>query len=537
MYTILLVDDDITFRAKFKSMLDWEKEGYAICAEAGNGKAAIEIMGEVKPDMVITDISMPVVNGIELIDYVTEMYSDTPIIALSAYNDFDFVRASLKKGASDYLLKNQLGQRNLLEVLNGMVKEMPVKKTGYVRKSLGREASIQEFVFVLLSGGISSRESLYDWLGEMKLQRLEKNVAVVVAELDNNEEYLKRLNADEYHKFIYSVKSIMQESVDSDLDFLITIIGRTQIMMLIPVREHGTKILDCFYKNILVNMRENVVRFLGEVLSFGVSSVCPDILEVSEYYKEAWKNLHDKKFQGRKCFIAEKTLEDKNTGIITLGIKNEQDIIAALTGKSEYTPDIVVGHIFDLFMETECTSEDLQMVLAELLNIISKEIRDRNIPEELILDEKKLAVITLRKYKDICEVKEWFQESFMMLYNCAGLIRQRMQYSENVRRAIQYMENNYNSRISLRNVAKALNINSSYLSRLFKAETGINVINYLNNIRINKSAKLIEEGKTSLKEIADEVGIQNYNHFFKLFKNIYFITPTEYRDHINKNIK
>jgi two-component system response regulator YesN len=105
-------------------------------------------------------------------------------------------------------------------------------------------------------------------------------------------------------------------------------------------------------------------------------------------------------------------------------------------------------------------------------------------------------------------------------------------YNENTKKSIDYMERNFCSRVTLGDIAKAVSVNSSYLSRLFKNDTGINAMDYLNKIRMENSARLIREGKASLKGIADEVGIQNYNHFFKLFKKYHGITPGEYKQKI-----
>src|SRR5690554_5252514 len=98
MYSILIVDDDTVFRTRMKSIIDWEKAGYTIITEARNGKEAIEKIETFEPDIVITDISMPIIDGVELIDYVTKYKKDTSIIALSGYNDFHYVRSSLLNG-------------------------------------------------------------------------------------------------------------------------------------------------------------------------------------------------------------------------------------------------------------------------------------------------------------------------------------------------------------------------------------------------------------------------------------------------------
>lgn len=148
-YTVLLVDDDAVFRAHMKSLMDWESEEFTIVSEAHNGKEAIESIETVgSPDIVITDMSMPVINGVELIDYLSEYHKEIQIIALSAYNDFNYVRDSLKNGALDYLLKNQLNKDQLLEILRTAAGKISGKNG---RKSHGptvsSEKSEQEFFF------------------------------------------------------------------------------------------------------------------------------------------------------------------------------------------------------------------------------------------------------------------------------------------------------------------------------------------------------------------------------------------------------
>ena len=108
MFKVLIVDDDVFARSNLKSLIDWEKNGFTIVGEASNGSNAIQLIENEQPDIVITDISMPVMDGISLIGYIEQKYSATKVIAISGYNDFDYVRQSMKKGAVDYILKHKL---------------------------------------------------------------------------------------------------------------------------------------------------------------------------------------------------------------------------------------------------------------------------------------------------------------------------------------------------------------------------------------------------------------------------------------------
>ena len=115
---VLIVDDDYMARTHIKSLVNWNKEGFEICGEAANGKAAIEIIDKKAPDIVITDMSMPVFDGASLIKHLEQNYPDIKAIAVSGYDDFDYVRKSMKSGAIDYLLKHKLDSPTLMEVLN-----------------------------------------------------------------------------------------------------------------------------------------------------------------------------------------------------------------------------------------------------------------------------------------------------------------------------------------------------------------------------------------------------------------------------------
>ncbi len=535
MFTILLVDDDAVFRTQMKSRMDWEKEGYVIVSEARNGREAIECIETCRPDIIITDISMPVINGIELIDYVSECHKEIQVIALSAYNDFDYVRGSLRKGALDYILKNQLSNEYLLEILqaaSGRLSES--RRQESCQPSVNREKAIQEFLILLLSGCVSSREEIRKRLQELGMEMLEKGLAAAVMEPDN-ERLKKDLDEGEYYQFLYSVKSIMEESANSDRGVLTAIIGRNRILVLIPLLERNLRLFQDHYRKLLVGMRDNVKRFMNENISFGVSSLCTDVIKLPIYYGEAAGILESKRFQGKTFFIAEAGNDQKAQKILTLDIGLEREICKSIQGKTDTAPDTIVRRIFDGFIEDGCSNEDIQMVLAELLNIVTREIRESDIPAEQIFQEGSLSYQTLHKFKNLLELKEWFAGIYERLDQFIRKSRSTSRYNENTRKSIDYMERNFCSRVSLGDIAKAVSVNSSYLSRLFKNDTGINAMDYLNKIRMENSARLISEGKFTLKSIADKVGIQNYNHFFKLFKKYYGITPGEYKQKVEED--
>lgn len=527
MFSILIVDDDTVFRTRMKSIIDWEKAGYTIIAEARNGKEAIEKIEAFEPDIVITDISMPIINGVELIDYVTKFKEDTSIIALSGYNDFHYVRSSLLSGAEDYLLKNQLNTNKLLNVLDSAANKLSSRKKDNPRQTIViTDTLIQEFLLLLISGCAGTREEVHLRLQRLQAESLLHGVTVAVTEPDNNE-LIKKLSESEYYKFLYSVSSIMKESVSSDSGTVITIIGRNRVLVLVPINNSSLSLFKENCHRMLAQMNGNVMRFLGESMSFGVSDFCRDIMELPYYYEQAAKALVANRFQGKSSFIAEVSNKPKTKKILTLDITDEKDIIDSLRGKNDFASDIVIDRIFNKF--DNCNSDDIQLVLAELLNIIIREIRDNNLPADKIFQHSELNYQEIINTMNIQELKDWFIKRYCKLHQCLLHVQAYKCYNENTRKAIYYIEENYFRNISLNNIAAAININSSYLSRLFKNDTGLNVTEFLNKTRVEKSVSLIDEGKYSLKEISYKVGIKNYNYFFRLFKKIIGVTPSEYK--------
>jgi len=510
-----------------RSIIDWEKSGYAIIAEARNGKDAIEKIESLVPDIVITDISMPIINGVELIDYVKRFKKDISIIAVSGYNDFHYVRGSLINGAEDYILKNQLNPDKLLGVLDSAVKKLTFERNNRQQQvSVCTDTLIQEFLLLLISGCAGSREEVNTRLWRLQMDSLTKGFVVAVAEPDNYE-LINNLSDNEYYKFLCSISSIMKESTSSDSGIVITIIGRNRILILVPAVNSNLSLFKENYFRTLTHMKNNVMKFLGEPLSIGVSDFCRDIMELSYYYEQAVNILIENRFQGKLNFLAQVRNEPETTKIITLDITDEKALLDSLRGKCDFTPDSVINKIFDNFRN--CNSEDIQLVLAELLNIIIREMRDNNISSDKIFQQTDFNYQKLFKSMNISELKEWFAERFLRLYQCLLQIQAYRHYNENTRKAIYYIEENYHRNISLNDIASAINVNSSYLSRVFKNDTGQNVIEYLNKIRLDKAVSLINEGKYTIKEISYKVGIQNYNYFFKLYKKFTGTTPSEYK--------
>lgn len=120
MYQVLLVDDDLIVRMFLKDTLEWSKFGFEVAGDARDGEEALELAGRLKPDLILTDISMPRMDGIELIRRLRAGGYDGVLVALSCHDDFELVKSALQSGADEYLLKNHINEDSMCEMMQNI---------------------------------------------------------------------------------------------------------------------------------------------------------------------------------------------------------------------------------------------------------------------------------------------------------------------------------------------------------------------------------------------------------------------------------
>ena len=155
MLKVLIVDDELLVRTNLRYMLDWEANGFSICGEASNGAEAIKLAQKMSPDIILSDIRMPVMDGLELSHQLKKLYPESILIVLSNYDDFEYVKGTLKNGAIDYILKHNLSISTLSEALH-RAKEFASKRrenTASKPYSINNLLALREnFLIHLLSG-------------------------------------------------------------------------------------------------------------------------------------------------------------------------------------------------------------------------------------------------------------------------------------------------------------------------------------------------------------------------------------------------
>jgi two-component system response regulator YesN len=533
---VLLVDDDIFARNQLKMMLDWTAHGFQLEGEAGNGISAIQELESKHFDIVITDMSMPVMNGVELIETINACWPSMKVIALSSYSDYAYIRQSMKSGAIDYMLKHELSPASLLGVLEhakGKIEEEKRSKGEQQllieQLSVNQETMVQHAMQQILLGRLQGREEIVAVISTLQIPVALKNIVVIVCQLDNLTALQEKFHADDMDRlcgsFVHISREIIKEVKDSEI-FNIEI-GKWAIVL-----AAGEMTSYLFIHNLvfttLNRIRTSIKQHLNLSACFSVSELCGQIADIHSHYFKAEHALSDKFFRGKDkvIFGAAGAKSPATAAFQGIDIKTEKELTFFVQSLNAANTSDRLHQIFSDIHASHLDMKSVQLACVELVQIIRKVAKDSGITESDIF-QKQLPYDVLMKFETIEELKAWILHCYQELIHSLSAGRILENCSEYARKAYEYIDKSYSEDISLQSAADSIGISSSYLSKLFKQDFGIGFSEYLNEYRVERAQLLIQSGIGSLKDIVGQVGFNNYNYFFRVFKSVTGMTPAE----------
>lgn len=538
MLNVLIVDDDIITRTNLKALIEWEKYGFEIRGEATNGQDAINVLEDGTINIVITDISMPMMDGIALIEYLEQKHHDIKVIALSGYDDFDYVRQSMKKGAIDYILKHRLEPEILLTALNAATasimkerQELDQKRNNEEHLMQGRAYLRQKFLNELLYGTINEKSMIESNIHSLNLELDMKNLAVILSEIDDYSFIEERFSIKENAALLQSFTDIVGEILKDTCKAAITHIGKGRFAIILSFGSMRSD-LNIYTQMVTIidRIKISIKRYLNITASFSISRVCEDITQLHEYYNDADRSLVNKFFCGKDKILTSNEGKNEKEVFLALEIKDERKLVSDLKSLDRQKVRENIEDIFNRIVNLGAGYKSVQMICANLINIVNQVAREVGIEISTVYSSKEMPYANLQKYETILDIKKWMLDTYDSLISILESLNINENYSEYTKKTIEYINKNYCQDIALNDAAEYIGISVSYLSRVFKADCGKGFVEYLNAVRIDKAKVLIENGQDKLKNIVKQVGFNNYNYFFKVFKDVAGMTPLEFEE-------
>lgn len=521
MYKIMLVDDDPIVLVQLKKMIQWEKLNCEMVAEASDGKQAIEAFNTYKPDIILTDISMPRANGIDLINYINNGFKETKIIVLSAYNDFEYVRNSLKNGAVDYLLKYQITETNINDIIQKTIWQINTENKDKDGFSISKER--EHLIYELVNKEMSDTAYLEELIHKTDLDWVKGELILAICGIDVYFEDPSKIPIDDT-----TIRMLIDETIKYYHNFFLVSLDKGIILLVLQAKGNSTDEIVDLAKQI----RTVLKRFCDINLSFVISDFLSDYKKLKPKSDHIKHQLIQEYFNGNKNFLSQNTTNTEKY-ILRLNPEQEQQLTELiLLGQNDIKN--YISKIFSDIKNSGIMKHQLQVFYVEFINYIVKKVNEYQLDNMSMFFEINPYDI-FDKFHTLEDMENSLLETLFTLQHLAKEKRQILKQYSICEKISDYIRENYQHKISLQNIAEKFAISPSYLSRIFKKTQGVNVINFVNQIRMEHAKEKILQGNTSLQEVALDVGIHNYNYFYLLFKETYGFTPSEYVKIVEQN--
>lgn len=542
MYRILLVDDEPLILAGIASMMKWEDYNCTVVGKATNGNQALEKMKEIQPDIVITDIKMPAMNGLDFMEKCREQGYQAEFLLLTNLEEFSLAQKALRLGALDYLVKIEITPEVLGESLKKAVSVCREKK------AMEEHVVVQE---VLQRNAEETTRAFFTEIMEKRkgeCGELQKKWRADVESLGLEELYVNpvlwwiRPYKQEEHIFQKTEESAQKETMEYASSLLKQFMDRISdvyciinwerrgFLVVFPkekmpgnLKNAGKKILHIFRDYFGMQALVAVSTPANNIWD-GIRDAADEIRDMEEYY-----------YYHSQCSVLyagdfeQNELQDRHSRHNVFDISFlKKDLKQALMVQDRQKVEQVFSEVAELFSEYKPAKEQVIDACMNLYYFFfdyaesgkKDEAKEFPYPSEIV--ERLGQCFTLE------ENVSWLKDLGRWISSTMETLEGGSKTEQLVNAAKKYVQKNYKEKLTLAMISSDIGISQGYLSSVFKKTTGSNLNDYVNHVKIEKAKDLLGMHEYMMYEISDMLGFENPYYFSKVFKRITGMTPSDY---------
>lgn len=533
---VFLVEDEMVIRRGIKNSIDWEKEGYIFCGEASDGELAYPMIIKEKPDILITDIRMPFMDGLELCKLVKKELPNIKILILSGYDEFDYAKEAIRLGVTEYLLK-PISSGKLLEALNGVSESIRREKEDkdLVRKYMeemreNTEHEKQKFFEQMIAGNLSMADALETGKKyEMNLSAGMYNLLLFRFTLGEE----NRKSGELLGEAEYAIEKLT-ERLEYVFEFQRGIEGWAFLLMADNEEQMSERVKE------LSKDLEEIMKNYSTIAYFGgIGQPVARLRELEESFREAERALAARFTMELNRIIS---VEDIR---MAQNVDTLDDIEITSFGEIEKTRTMLekflnngaedeIDEFVDVYIN-ELPEENLKSVLMRQYIIMDAYIvmmsfceKIEGIEGEMQAQSEELKN-SMKTIQTLEEIKNYIRMLLKKIIGVRDTISGR-RYSDIIEIAKDQIRKTYMSdEISLNTIAAEVGMSPSYFSSIFSKEMGKTFVEYLTEIRMDRAKELLMCSSMKTSEIGYEVGYKDPHYFSYIFKKTQNCTPKEFR--------
>ncbi len=535
MYKVIIIDDEPIIRKGIKNLINWKQLDCEVCAEASDGAEGIELIKKILPEIILTDIRMPGLDGLDMLKQVKDIVPNSKIIIVSGYREFEYVHEAIKCGAFDFLLK----PTRLEELTSVLARAVEVLNEQKLRHSevdkfkllfeqnipLLKEKLLCDIVFEINSNENEITE-------KMKLFDIHiNNFIFIVIENDLDESSVNT----QYDKHLYQFGIInsFEEIMAEKYEVHVISLNSNKVGFIIQNNAYsGINMAKILEKT--AYLQEMIFNAFGISISIAVSTEGSSVFQLPDKLKECQYSLEYKSYLGNSSIIQysdlnsffkyeDYSLLERYKKQLLEGVKaGNEDIVKA-------SSDSISNYISANTISIDYLKNFYYSALSSINNIRISVLAANS-------DKKHEEGKDIASLIKLIEKSDNTEELNSLLQQVALKIAKKVNSFNNksirvtLKKAIDYINEHYAEPVTLNEVAEHTFVTTFYISRMFKKELGISFIDYLNEIRIEKAKVLLKDVRYKSYEVASIVGIPDPHYFSRLFKKHSGISPSEYRE-------
>ncbi len=533
MLKAMIVDDDMLIRSMLRSFVDWHEQGFDLVDEAVDGVDAIEKIENQVPDLLVLDISMPQMDGLEVIRYIRNKGLEIKIIVLSCHDEFPYVKEAMFLNADEYLLKHMLSPENIVEAVGKMREKIAEERT--MKKSqIQKQKRIEEgmrllrsesLIRLLRASGIT--KDIIDSIGRYDQELLEENYSMIRFKVKNYVGAVKEFDPNGEEIMVKVIDNILSEIASESFEFKQVYMGQGEFVMLVHLSTSSQARVKRELETMVKRLEYALDSFVRIKTEFVLSTETLSYRQFAQSYRKL-VDISKNFFYDDASILIDGFSKPVKMGKLKVSVeltdkiktmleKNQFDNIAeAVKDEHEVMRDVRVDPeaMIDWYLEL---SRNLWNFTAFRFKVkIDSEKRNEFVERIKSSDNDK---VLFQSFKAVVGYIQSLLASD--LYEDVD--------NKYIKEALRYIQSHYMDNLSLSELADHLRVNSAYLSHLFKESTDRNFVDYVKEIRIRKACEFLDHSDMKIKDVGEAVGIPNRKYFSKTFKKVVGLTPQEYK--------
>jgi two-component system response regulator YesN len=535
------VDDEKIVRIALSTLIKWDEYGFKLMGAVADGYKALEVIETEPIDIVIMDLVMPNMDGLELIRTLNERKFTGKFVVLSNYDDYAYVREAMKLGAEDYMLKLTLKPDELIllltKITEQLLTERELKEQDIHMKIKLNETQLQQRNSIWRELLLDQEQDMVYLMQETQkygipFDRLAGNLIMI--RIDDYVEALSNGKINNKRLLSFSIANIVKETVSDHFAF--DFIEMESHQYIVIVYEQSGYFEEPSWLLLMNNLVQMLKLYLNLSVSITLSDAFVGLKQLRERYTLCLRASTYNFYTGPASVLV--AGHSKLTqSLHSINYVEWLDQVKAAVEVGNTT--LVLENISILFNEAKQIKWDpsaLKFHLLGLLSDLDNMILKWNTQVLPSTEQNRVGATTLLESFEsdisqtesmeglILTIEQAMQEAINLLYQVKSNI-----YRKEVFRITEILQENVENKITLDRLAQEVNMNVNYLCRVFKQDTGRSIVQYMNELKINKAIELLKLPDTRIKEVASQVGIDDPFYFNRVFKKIVGLSPSDFR--------